>query len=138
MYPVSVFRLVGVVIPLIRHLVPDVRVVVHQQDTIRAKLVISPRAHGRKRDQCESEEAEEPAENAAVFHGHLLSVLKVFMSVSPALAGQAPLYKLSCQHPWQSIPSPFEGIVRLSVAKIVAYFSSPVARFFRGRKFFCG
>ena len=59
------------------------------------------------------------------------------MSVSPALAGQAPLYKLSCQHPWQSIPSPIEGIVRLSVAKIVAYFSSPVARFFRGRKFFC-
>ena len=35
---------------------------------------------------------------------------------------------------WQSIPSPFEGIVRLSVAKIVAYFSSPVARFFGGRK----
>ena len=59
------------------------------------------------------------------------------MSVSPALAGQAPLYKLSCLHPWQSIPSPIEGIVRLSVAKIVAYFSSPVARFFGGRKFFC-
>ena len=56
------------------------------------------------------------------------------MSVSPVLAHQAPLYKLSCLHPWQSIPSPIEGIVRLSVAKIVAYFSSPVARFFGGRE----
>ena len=81
MNPISWIVSTSIAIPLVRHRTVDVRVIVHQEDTIAAKLGVSPRAREGKRDQREAEEAEEPAEYAAVFHGDLLSVSKVFMSV---------------------------------------------------------
>jgi hypothetical protein len=86
MYPISFTSRVRIIVSLQTDNGKCFGVIVHKENAVVLQLAISPRAREREQgDEREAEDAEEPAADATVFHGDLLSVLKVFMSFSRSL-----------------------------------------------------